>query len=526
MVGWRQVSNGLYYLSLSQLRALRDVRNMRSQAGNGSGSELNLISPKSINKVNPLNLLHERCGHAGVTTLLSGIKNGVFSDSEKFLKLLKDATFDFCPVCAKSKMKATPHKPSSTDHSKDTVGSHFSIDLCGPFSVDSYGGNKYFMTFTCRKTKRVFIYFLRNKDDAIDILKTFVTEVKAKYGAKDVRIIRSDNGGEFTSAAFARVLENENIWHELTQAYSPEQNGTAERVNGKILTMVRCMLHSARLPKNMWAEAAEYAVYILNCMPHTSLPEHITPMEAWTNVKPQLDSLFVWGSPAYALIPHKRRKDKKLGETSVNGVIVGVSRDRKGFRIYVPSLHSIFESNDVEIDEHIIIKRTQEARDVAVEGTGDGGVADPLLFDDDISKTLTLPLSEIDTALAKPPPPTTPAAAPTAATPMQAPCTPSTPPTKLHVRTPPTASRPPIMQSLSPSTPHRAAAVIPPNAPPPVPIPPLTSPNHSRRSRLEEVEETMDEERTAPARRSTRVRSQPERFGDIYADEKETQWRK
>ena len=78
VVGWRQVSNGLYYLSLSQLRALRDVRNMRSQAGNGSGSELNLISPKSINKVNPLNLLHERCGHAGVTTILQELKMACF----------------------------------------------------------------------------------------------------------------------------------------------------------------------------------------------------------------------------------------------------------------------------------------------------------------------------------------------------------------------------------------------------------------------------------------------------------------
>ena len=35
----------------------------------------------------------------------------------------------------------------------------------------------------------------------------------------------------------------------------------------------------------------------------------------------------------------------------------------------------------------------------------------------------------------------------------------------------------------------------------------------------------MEEEYTAPTRRSTRVRSQPERFGDIYADEQETKWR-
>ena len=76
-------------------------------AGTKLKREINLMAPKSIKIVNPLNLIHCRCGHAGITTILAGIKYGHFKDSAKYAHLLKNGNnFDFCKVCATAKLKA------------------------------------------------------------------------------------------------------------------------------------------------------------------------------------------------------------------------------------------------------------------------------------------------------------------------------------------------------------------------------------------------------------------------------------
>jgi len=36
-------------------------------------------------------------------------------------------------------------------------------DVCGPFRVSSLGGSRYFVTFIDDKSRRIFVYFIRNK---------------------------------------------------------------------------------------------------------------------------------------------------------------------------------------------------------------------------------------------------------------------------------------------------------------------------------------------------------------------------
>ena len=98
-------------------------------------------------------------------------------DAEKFLKLLKPGySFEFCKTCAKAKSRAKPHPISETENPDYIKGSHFSIDLCGPFSTLSAGGKRYFMIFVDKFTRRGFIYFLGSKDEADEILNAFIME--------------------------------------------------------------------------------------------------------------------------------------------------------------------------------------------------------------------------------------------------------------------------------------------------------------------------------------------------------------
>ena len=70
-----------------------------------------------------------------------------------------------------------------------------------------------------------------------------------------VKGLRSDNGGEYLSNDFKQYLSENGIHHQLTVAYTPQQNGVAERMNRTLLDLVRSMLHHKSLPKHFWADA-------------------------------------------------------------------------------------------------------------------------------------------------------------------------------------------------------------------------------------------------------------------------------
>lgn len=47
-------------------------------------------------------------------------------------------------------------------------------------------------------------------------------------------------------------------------AYTPQRNGKAERKNRKVVEAARTMLANGNLPKSLWTEAVNTAVYVLN----------------------------------------------------------------------------------------------------------------------------------------------------------------------------------------------------------------------------------------------------------------------
>ena len=81
---------------------------------------------------------------------------------------------------------------------------------------------------------------------------------------KKIKILRTDNGTEYESNEFHDFCKEVGIKRETTTLYTFEQNGVAERKNHTIVEVVRSMLHDQRLPKFLWAEAANTAVYVQN----------------------------------------------------------------------------------------------------------------------------------------------------------------------------------------------------------------------------------------------------------------------
>ena len=128
---------------------------------------------------------------------------------------------------------------------------------------------------------------------------------------KRIKILRSDNGGEYTSTEFNDFCKEAGIRRELTVPYNPQQNGVAERKNRTIVEAAKAMIHDQSLPMFLWAEASRTVVYVQNRCPH-KVVKNMTSEDAFTGVKTEVVLLRIFGCPLYIHVPKEKRTKLEL----------------------------------------------------------------------------------------------------------------------------------------------------------------------------------------------------------------------
>ncbi|KAL6316670.1 hypothetical protein AAG906_019583 [Vitis piasezkii] len=139
-------------------------------------------------------------------------------------------------------------------------------DVWGPSKVPTLSGSRWFVTFIDDCTRMTWLCLMKTKDE---------------YNAK-VRVLRSDNGGEYQSSDLQKYLEGHGIIHQTTCSNTPQQNGVAEWKNRHLLEVVRASLIAAKTPISYWGEAITSAAYLINRVPSSSIKSQ-TPLQALTN---------------------------------------------------------------------------------------------------------------------------------------------------------------------------------------------------------------------------------------------------
>jgi hypothetical protein len=114
------------------------------------------------------------------------------------------------------------------------------------------------------------------------------------------------------------------------------------------MEMVRSMMHEKNLPKMLWAEAANTAVFIQNRLP-TSVLTEMTPFEMWYNYKPSLRFLKIFGCVCFVHVPQIKRD--KLDKKAIKGIFVGYSTISKAYKVYHPQNQKIAITRDVTFHE-------------------------------------------------------------------------------------------------------------------------------------------------------------------------------
>ena len=203
-------------------------------------------------------------------------------------------------------------------------------------------GYVYYDSFLDDYFRKTWIYFLKRKDGVFERFKEFKALVE-NLSKNKIKILRSNNGGEFTSNEFNDFCKEDGITRELTIPYIPQQNGVAETKNRYIMEVLKAMIHDQDLPMYLWEEVAKTSVYVQNIISHGTLGNK-TPEEMFFREKHGVSHLNIFGCPIYIHIPKEKRS--KLDPSGKKGLFVGYNEQSKAYRIYILGYPQIELSKD------------------------------------------------------------------------------------------------------------------------------------------------------------------------------------
>ncbi|GFU43755.1 retrovirus-related Pol polyprotein from transposon TNT 1-94 [Trichonephila clavipes] len=240
----------------------------------------------------------------GATAAAHGDPNGkndyqkkvVKNDSVKGLPRLTDNGKTHCIPCKLAKSKRVSFKKTGAVRSKRPL-ELLHMDLCGPMPTESQGGNKYFLSIIDDYSRKVTVFPIRNKSD---VFHTFIRFQKRaeRFLSRKVIAVRTDAGLEFCNKDMDNFLTELGIKHEVTNSYTPEMNGIAERFNLTALDGIKTLLKSSEVPHKFWGEALLCFTYAWNRICHKD--GNKTPFEKYSGRKPSVLHLKPFGCLAYA----------------------------------------------------------------------------------------------------------------------------------------------------------------------------------------------------------------------------------
>lgn len=193
----------------------------------------------------------------------------------------------------------------------------------------------------------LWLFLIKAKSEALQVFKDFKKLVDRKSG-KLIKILRRDNGGEYTSNLFDSFWTSQGIIHEVTTPYTPQHNGLSERRNISIHNMLRNMLKRENLSPELYGEVESTTAYILNKCPTKSLKEKVLD-ETWPWRKPSVNHMKIFGSLCYKHIPEAKRR--KLYEKNKPMVLVGY-HNPWAYKLFNLETNQIFICRDVIIIEN------------------------------------------------------------------------------------------------------------------------------------------------------------------------------
>ncbi|GJY24182.1 putative RNA-directed DNA polymerase [Tanacetum coccineum] len=243
--------------------------------------------------------------------------------SEKGMKILaskgripdlQKAVVGFCEPCVLGKQKKVSFVKSGNTRKLQRL-ELVHTNVYDPTSVASIGGSRYYVTFIDDNSRKVWVYFLKNKSEVFNTFKKWKAAVENETNLR-VKCLKSDNGGEYSSRDFIEYCAENGIRMLKTVPETPQQNGVAERMNRTLNERAKSMRLDAGLPKMFWEDSVTTAAYLINRGPSV-----------------------------------KYVARDKLDAKSAKCTFIGYGSDEMGYRFWDSKSHKVVRSRDVTFNE-------------------------------------------------------------------------------------------------------------------------------------------------------------------------------
>ncbi|KAL4035407.1 hypothetical protein IC575_004092 [Cucumis melo] len=226
-------------------------------------------------------------------------------------------------------------------------------DVWGPSKVTTSSGKRWFVTFIDDHTRLTWVYLITDKSEVPSIFQNFYHTIKTQFHTK-IAILRSDNGREFQNHNLSEFLASKGIVHQTSCAYTPQQNGVAERKNRHLVEVAHSLMLSTSLPSYLWGDAILTAAHLINRMPSRIL--HLqTPLDCLKESYPSTClisevPLRVFGCTAY--VHNFGPNQTKFTPRAQACVFVGYPLHQRGYKCFHQPSRKYFVTTDVTFCEN------------------------------------------------------------------------------------------------------------------------------------------------------------------------------
>ena len=168
-----------------------------------------------IGVVANINIWHKRIGHVNLQRLKMMQSKEIVTGLPKFRV---EGMQKICEACqfGKQARGAFPHDKNVSKNVFDVVHT----DVWGPAKTATMGGCRYYVTFIDDHTRKVWVYFMKEKSEVFSHFQNFKVMVEKQIGFY-IKCISSDGGGEYLSNKFFDFLQKNGIRRNFTCRYTP-----------------------------------------------------------------------------------------------------------------------------------------------------------------------------------------------------------------------------------------------------------------------------------------------------------------
>ena len=289
--------------------------------------------------------LHQRFGHTSYGYLKRQIKDDPLIRAMVDPSKMEETE---CDSCLRAKATRAPIAHARSSERATSFGDMFHLDVWGPSQTQTINHCNYTLTMVDDYSLWLEEPLLKTKDESFPKYVAYEARLQTQHGIK-VKVLHSDRGGEFLSNDFTTHLERQGTLRQLTVHDTPEHNGVAERTHRTVFNAVRACMLAAGLPKWLWGEAHQYAVYVFNRTPHSSIGFK-TPYEKRYGTPPDMSTIRPWGAICYV----QKVSADKLASRAEECCYLGPDPTSNGVRVYWPKRKTISVERNVVFSQREI----------------------------------------------------------------------------------------------------------------------------------------------------------------------------